>query len=77
MIFNSDDGTFGTFPGADPTFSNADASTHLLGFRVRDMTNATLDFTVTDTSGVARELHYFSFDSVRRDGSAANRPASI
>ncbi|MGJ8696581.1 MAG: PEP-CTERM sorting domain-containing protein [Verrucomicrobiaceae bacterium] len=64
---SSDDGTFGSIAGADPSFGTA-AADHKLGGRFSTTAAATVDFTVTDTSGLDRDLTTFSFDSVTRNG---------
>lgn len=68
---SSDDGTFGSVAGAESTVGT-DASGHLYGARASNTQAATISFTITDTSGVARPLNSFHFDAVTRHGSLAH-----
>jgi hypothetical protein len=68
----SDDGTFGDLlAGADTTIGNSAAS-HSTGTRSSNNANATMNFTIVDTSGVDRDLEFFHFDAVRRHNSNAS-----
>lgn len=66
---SSNDGTFGTFLGADPAYSTS-SDGNKQGLRAdKDVSPAVINFTVTNNSGIARRLKSFHFDAIRRVGS--------
>lgn len=72
------DGTFGSqIAGADTTIG-IDSSGHKYGLRNPSSNmGGTLDFTITDTSGVDRDLAWFGFDSIQRGSGAASYVLSV